>query len=267
MISNNRADYSSADEWLSALKQDELWQTQLLQLQNSTSTDASTFRDRALEKIGKGETYGFWDSYNHQVGPVVREVWEIAELSLSKLKIQTIGMLSMEWLEQQATKVIKKPVAKEKAEEPTETSVSPIVQETFADRVKAIIRKAAEKNGQQINANPRGNKVAYLFNINAEAFCKAMDEMVSTYGEKLKDLLGGSLNCLQVTKVCFFIGSVVRMHVINDVNLQTVDMLFAFEGYYDNLQTVKAKLGDKKATSDQNVVLGYFEGILRKYTA
>ena len=104
MISNNRADYSSADEWLSALKQDELWQTQLLQLQNSTSTDASTFRDRALEKIGKGETYGFWDSYNHQVGPVVREVWEIAELSLSKLKIQTIGMLSMEWMEQQDEK-------------------------------------------------------------------------------------------------------------------------------------------------------------------
>lgn len=100
MISNNRADYSSASEWLSALKQDELWLSQLQQLQNSTPTDVSTFRDRALEKIGKGEAYGFWDSYNHQVEPVVREVWEIAELSLAKLKIQTIGMLSIEWLEQ-----------------------------------------------------------------------------------------------------------------------------------------------------------------------
>lgn len=100
MINNNRADYSSADEWLSALKQDELWLSQLQQLQNSTPANASTLRDRALEKIGKGETFGFWDSYNHQVEPVVREVWEIAELSLSKLKIQTIGMLSIEWLEQ-----------------------------------------------------------------------------------------------------------------------------------------------------------------------
>ena len=147
------------------------------------------------------------------------------------------------------------------------TSAPPVVQETFADRVKAIIRKAATKNGQKIETSAKGHAGAYLYNINAEAFCKAMDEMVSTYGEKLKELLGGTLNCLQVTKVCFFIGSVVRMHVINDVNLQTVDMLFAFEGYYDNLQTVKAKLGDKKATSDQNVVLGYFEGLLRKYTA
>jgi hypothetical protein len=29
---------------------------------------------------------------------------------------------------------------------------------------------------------------------------------------------------------------------------------------------VKAKLGDRKATSEQKVVLGYFEGLLRKYT-
>lgn len=99
MISNNRADYVSADEWLLALKQDELWLSQLQQLQDSTPDDASTLRDRAFEKIGKGETYGFWDSYNHKVEPVVREVWEIAELSLSKLKIQTIGMLTIEWLE------------------------------------------------------------------------------------------------------------------------------------------------------------------------
>ena len=104
MISNNRADYGSADEWLSALKQDELWLSQLQQLQNSKPSDASKLRDIAYEKMGKGETYGFWDSYNHQVEPVVREVWDIAELSLPKLKIQTIGMLSMEWLEQQDEK-------------------------------------------------------------------------------------------------------------------------------------------------------------------
>ena len=143
-------------------------------------------------------------------------------------------------------------VVEEAAPEPEkETVTPPIVQETFADRVKAIMRKAATKNGQRIETSAKGHAGAYIYHVNAEAFCKAMDEMVSTYGEKLKELLGGTMNCLQVTKVCFFIGSVVRMHVINDVNLQTVDMLFAFEGYYDNLQTVQAKLGDKKATSDQ----------------
>ena len=38
--------------------------------------------------------------------PVVKEVWEMAELSLPKLKIQTIGMLSMEWLERQELSAI-----------------------------------------------------------------------------------------------------------------------------------------------------------------
>lgn len=100
MISNNRADYGSADEWLLALKQDELWLCQIGQLQNSTPANVGTLRDKANEKIGNGLTYYFWDSYNHQVEKVVREVWEIAELTLSYLKIQTIGMLSIEWLEQ-----------------------------------------------------------------------------------------------------------------------------------------------------------------------
>ena len=139
--------------------------------------------------------------------------------------------------------------------------------ETFADRVKNIMKKAAQKNGQCIETHAKGHSGAYIYNVNADAFCKAMDGMVNMHGKKLKELLDGSLNCLQVTKVCFFIGNVIRMHVINDVNLQTVDVLFAFEDYYDNLQTVKAKLGDKKITDDQKVILGSFEGLLKKHMA
>lgn len=147
----------------------------------------------------------------------------------------------------------------------TMTEMMPV--ETFADRVKAIIRKAATKNGQRIESHARGNAGAYIYHIDADAFCQAMDEMVSNYADSLTQLLGGSLNCVQVTKVCFFVGSVIRMHVINDANLQTVDVLFAFEDYYDNLQTVQAKLSDKRTTSEQNVILGTFEGLLRKYKA
>ena len=100
MMSNNRADYGSASEWLSALKQDDLWLSQLQQLQ-ALSADRSALREAALRKIGQTLTFEFWDSYGHRVEPVVSEVWESAELTLPKLKIQTIGMLAMEWLEQQ----------------------------------------------------------------------------------------------------------------------------------------------------------------------
>ena len=102
MMSNNREDYGSASEWLSALRNDELWRSQLQQLQDPLG-DGDALHSAALRKIGQGDTFELWDSYRHQVEPVVTEVWDIAELSLIKLKIQTIGMLSIEWLEQHAS--------------------------------------------------------------------------------------------------------------------------------------------------------------------
>ena len=147
------------------------------------------------------------------------------------------------------------------------TSAPPVKQETFADRVKTIIRKAATKNGQQIETSAKGHAGAYIYNIDAEAFCKAMDEMAASYEQKLKEFLGGSMTCVQVTKVCFFIGHVIRMNIINDTNLQMADIVFAFADYYNTPQTVKAKLGDKKTTSEQDVFFGTFEGLLKKYKA
>ena len=100
MMSSNRRDYSSASEWLSILRHDEAWLSQRRQLQEASAADVSALSDEALRRIGNGETYEYWKIYQHQVEPVVKEVWEIAELSLPKLKIQIIGMLSMEWIEQ-----------------------------------------------------------------------------------------------------------------------------------------------------------------------
>lgn len=102
MMSNNRGEYASPSLWLSALRQDGLWLSQLQQLQDQKA-DISALREAAMRKIGQGLTFEFWDSYQHQVEPVVMEVWEMEELTLPKLKIQTIGMLSMEWIEQQTT--------------------------------------------------------------------------------------------------------------------------------------------------------------------
>lgn len=127
MMSSHRGDYRSASEWLSALRQDEAWLSQQQRLQTSAAGDVSIHRDDAIRRIGNGETFEFWEIYCHEVEPVVSEVWEIAELSLPKLKIQTIGMLSMEWLEQHShnnkvskeeMKLVKKP---EKPSKPRET--------------------------------------------------------------------------------------------------------------------------------------------------
>lgn len=102
MISNDKAKYSSPSEWLSALRQDGLWLSQLQQLQDPKA-DIKALREAAMRKIGQGLTFEYWDSYQHQVEPVVMEVWGIEEISLPKLKVQAIGLLMLEWLEQQMT--------------------------------------------------------------------------------------------------------------------------------------------------------------------
>lgn len=101
MMSNNRAAYGSAADWLAALRQDEMWLSQLQRLQTPPGSSISVGRDEIMQQIGQGDTFYLWNIYQHRVEPVVAEVWEIAESSLIRLKIQTIGMLSMEWLEQQ----------------------------------------------------------------------------------------------------------------------------------------------------------------------
>lgn len=102
MMSNNRLDYGSASDWLSALRQDELWLSQLQRLQAPADSNISVSREEIMQQIGQGDTFHLWNICQHKVEPVVAEVWQIAELSLIKLKIQTIGMLSIEWLEQHA---------------------------------------------------------------------------------------------------------------------------------------------------------------------
>ena len=128
MMSGFRKDYGSAAEWLSALRQDNAWQCQQRHLQESSASEYCVHHDDAMRRIGDGETFEFWEIYQHKVEPVVTEVWEIAELSLVKLKIQTIGMLSIEWLEQhastdsapsdKASNKAKKSAAKKKADTP-----------------------------------------------------------------------------------------------------------------------------------------------------
>ena len=103
MMSNYRRDYGSASEWLAALREDELWLSQLQRLQAPADSSISVSREEIMGQIGQAETFYLWCNYQHKVEPVVAEVWEMAELSLIKLKIQTIGMLSIEWLEKQAS--------------------------------------------------------------------------------------------------------------------------------------------------------------------
>lgn len=136
-------------------------------------------------------------------------------------------------------------------------------QESFVDRVKAIITKAAEKNNKEITSNARGRAYTYHYYINKEKFCNAMDKFAVEKPEMLEKYLGDTLHNVNVGVVAKFIGRVIDMEIINNNLLQRVDILFAFEDYYPNATTVKNKMSDKNLSPDDKLLFGTFEGYLK----
>lgn len=137
------------------------------------------------------------------------------------------------------------------------------VQQSFVDRVKTIVNKAAEKNGSEIKANSRGRAYTYHFNINADRFCKALDRFVKEHENMLLSYLGNDLNNTNVSIVAQFIGRVLDMEIINNRSLQRKDIIFAFKEYYENETTIKNKLSNKDLDNDQKLLFNSFEGYLK----
>lgn len=155
------------------------------------------------------------------------------------------------------------PCSKNNSDKPTILDSAPEVTDIlFTDRVKAIIRKAAEKNGQRMDTNTRGHAGAYIFNIDAEVFGEGIDKLLLNYKSELKEYLGGTMKNVQVTRVCHFIGHVVRMHVVNDSKLQLTDMTFAFNDYYKNPDTVRKKLSVKSLSYQEKEFFAFVESSL-----
>ena len=102
MISNDRAKYGSSSEWLSALRQDEAWLLQEERLHTSMSSDMDALRRKAVVRMGSDMVSDYWEIYNHNVEKAIQEAWDTG-MSLVKLKIQAIGLLTLEWLEQHAS--------------------------------------------------------------------------------------------------------------------------------------------------------------------
>ena len=105
-MSYNRCDYSSASQWLEALRQDDAWLSQLQQLKSATPEELSKHHQIANKRIEEGASCDFWYFYNHQVEKVIEELWGTGELTLPKLKTQAIWMLTVEWLEKEQKRVI-----------------------------------------------------------------------------------------------------------------------------------------------------------------
>ena len=104
--------------------------------------------------------------------------------------------------------------------------------DNFVDRVKRIMLKAEDRNGEKIEYDDnKHNKCIYEFRFEGKLFGKVMDEVKEKYPELIIGYLDGKTgdNAIGVSKVCPFIGCVVDKYIFNDSYLRKKDLEPAFQ--------------------------------------
>lgn len=134
----------------------------------------------------------------------------------------------------------------------------------FVNRVKAIVKEAAKKNNQKIVTNSRAWQGEYVFFVDGERIAKMMDDLRKNYEKKIEDFLEPYQKCDGVTVVAPFIGKVLDIKELRAQDLQKSDLAFAFAPYYNGVSAVK-RMSDKLDSDVAKVLLGTFEGLLRKH--
>ena len=147
---------------------------------------------------------------------------------------------------------------------PTLHGSEPPLQPTFDQVVKAIVCKAATRNGQTVRSRAKGHESDYAYFIDDAIFCKALDEMMEQDGGMMTDYLDGSLRNTPLNKVCPFIGRTIGMCLINNNSLQMTDVVFAFAELSTNEGTIRSCLSRASKSHSFKLLMTTFEGHLRR---
>lgn len=104
--------------------------------------------------------------------------------------------------------------------------------ETFVERVKQIMLKAEDRNGETIPyEDKKHNQCTYRFQFNGRLFCEILEQIRAEHPRQILDYLDGATgdNAIGVTKVCPFIGNVVSLRLFNDEFVRNVEFEPAFQ--------------------------------------
>lgn len=135
----------------------------------------------------------------------------------------------------------------------------------FMDRVKAILTKAAEKNGETITVNAKGWSGQYTFYVDAVRISKMLDDLRQNSEQKVKEYLDLFKGCTSVSAVAPFVGEILDIEELRVKELQKSDMKFAFEPFYGMTATAVSKLSSKVGKTESEMLINTLKGLLRKY--
>ena len=137
--------------------------------------------------------------------------------------------------------------------------------DVFVNRVKAIVKEAAKKNGETIPAKPRGQVCEYTFFVDGERIAKMMDDLRRNHEAKINEFLSGIKKYDGVMIVAPFIGGILKIEELRARDLQLTDLEFAFIPYYSKPASAVRRLSEKMDSAEANMLFGLLKGMLKKY--
>jgi len=149
----------------------------------------------------------------------------------------------------------------------TKTEIKPDLPpaDVFVNRVMAIVKEAAKKNGETIPAKPRGQVGEYVFFVDSERIVKMMDDLRKNHEAKINEFLSGTKKYDGVMIVAPFIGRLLKMEELRARDLQLTDLEFAFAPYYNKPASAVRRLSDRMDSAEANILFGLLKGMLKKY--
>ena len=154
----------------------------------------------------------------------------------------------------------------------TANSITPPPQisnvDLFVNRVKDIVTKAAEKNGQQIDAKPNGWSVPYIYNIDARRICDIMDDLRKNYEHYIANVINAYPNPVGTTLIGAFIGRILKIEGLACSKLQYSDLNFSLKYFYNDVKDPSKRLSDKfndEVKSEGDLLINTFIGLMKKH--
>lgn len=137
--------------------------------------------------------------------------------------------------------------------------------DVFVNRVKAILMKASEKNGQTIKTNTRAWQGEYVFFVDGKRITKMLDDLRRNHEAKINEFLSMTSKYDGVMIVAPFIGRLLQIEELRARDLQWTDMAFAFTPYYNNAASAVKRMSDKLDSVEANMLFSLLQGLLKKY--
>ena len=137
--------------------------------------------------------------------------------------------------------------------------------DVFVNRVKAILMKASEKNGQIIKTNTRAWQGEYVFFVDGKRITKMLDDLRRNHEAKINEFLSMTSKYDGVMIVAPFIGRLLQIEELRARDLQWTDMEFAFTPYYNNAASAVKRMSDKLDSVEANMLFSLLQGLLKKY--